>query len=628
MQEGDQYQNTTDHARYTHNGTAWVSDIERIEDLEGLVGTGGRWCGASATAPSTRLDGSPLQEGDEYQNTTGSHLRYNWTGSAWVALNSSAQTLEAELSGADGAEKIVYTRPISGGIARTLEAKLAEDFPTVKDAGAKGDTTTNNSAAIESTMVAGNVHFPTGNFYSISESIKYRSERFVKGEFYGFSGTVLKPTGDFPTFVGTPSTGNYSRVAIRDFQINGENNATCYSIKLHDCFLMELDRIWLRSSFHGVDLQRSNSIVLKDFKVMETPRGDSVNILNCTSIKFISSNFETSVAGQRQTGIFRITSDLGSIANAELHGCQFERTGLKVGAASVKSFGGVLSDCDIDMLDESRSCFVDMEMSGSAMVHDFGMNNVVKNAYCQNMATPQHEWPKLQQATPSTSLTFGAVGEEWVYLVSAGSRSNAALSSGLIEIKDGSTVLASSGAFSFPAYGNSQGLTPRRAKSFLAVVKNPAGASGPIFTNCAGFSLKGGKNLLSNGTFAGGATTGWTLSGVTASASGDDVLLTPSASNWTILQNIDALAKQGKRYILVAKFSGAASLTYGNAMDGSAGARPLADSGVPNLYGDGDTVAMLSFEHYRSLAANISLGRVGSNTPVTVRWIALIEVPN
>lgn len=66
-----------------------------------LVATS-RFCGVSAIAPSTRLDGSELQEADEYQNSE-DHLRYSWTGTLWVSLNSSAQDLEQRLSSVDGA---------------------------------------------------------------------------------------------------------------------------------------------------------------------------------------------------------------------------------------------------------------------------------------------------------------------------------------------------------------------------------------------------------------------------------------------------------------------------------------------------------------------------------------------
>lgn len=53
----------------------------------------------SSTHPLTRANGSPLQEGDEYQNT-GDHQRYSWSGTAWIAINSAAQSLEAALADA------------------------------------------------------------------------------------------------------------------------------------------------------------------------------------------------------------------------------------------------------------------------------------------------------------------------------------------------------------------------------------------------------------------------------------------------------------------------------------------------------------------------------------------------
>lgn len=60
-----------------------------------LVATS-RFCGVSATAPSARLDGSALQQADEWHNSV-DKLRYSWSGTAWVALNSSAQQLEVRL---------------------------------------------------------------------------------------------------------------------------------------------------------------------------------------------------------------------------------------------------------------------------------------------------------------------------------------------------------------------------------------------------------------------------------------------------------------------------------------------------------------------------------------------------
>lgn len=82
---------------------------DRDAEIEAATGAVDRFCGAVASAPTTRLDASPLQQGDEYHNT-GNALRYSWSGSAWVALNSSAQSLEDRLADStdpsEGAAKI------------------------------------------------------------------------------------------------------------------------------------------------------------------------------------------------------------------------------------------------------------------------------------------------------------------------------------------------------------------------------------------------------------------------------------------------------------------------------------------------------------------------------------------
>lgn len=87
-----------------------------------------RWCGNHEEAPSTRLDGSPLQISDEYGNLT-DELRYNWTGTSWVALNSSAQYLEQRLSSSEGAGIVVFDPSAiypSNSIGRSLQ-----DLPEV-----------------------------------------------------------------------------------------------------------------------------------------------------------------------------------------------------------------------------------------------------------------------------------------------------------------------------------------------------------------------------------------------------------------------------------------------------------------------------------------------------------------
>lgn len=86
------------------------------QEYKDAAALNGRWCGLHLIPPTTRLDGSPLQDADEYQNRS-DKLRYSWSGTNWVALNSSAQTLEARLalatSPTDGAGAIGLYDPIA-----------------------------------------------------------------------------------------------------------------------------------------------------------------------------------------------------------------------------------------------------------------------------------------------------------------------------------------------------------------------------------------------------------------------------------------------------------------------------------------------------------------------------------
>lgn len=82
----------------------------------------GRWCGVHLVPPTTRLNGDPFQEADEYQNRS-DKLRYSWSGSGWVALNSSAQQLEARL-----------VSPVGSTISGHVRTVLSKAIETVGDA--------------------------------------------------------------------------------------------------------------------------------------------------------------------------------------------------------------------------------------------------------------------------------------------------------------------------------------------------------------------------------------------------------------------------------------------------------------------------------------------------------------
>lgn len=86
-----------------------------------LVATS-RFCGVSAIAPSTRLDGSALQQADEWYNSV-DKLYYSWNGTAWVDLNSSAYQLEERMAEPFGSSLSGWVRSkLTSGITRANQA--------------------------------------------------------------------------------------------------------------------------------------------------------------------------------------------------------------------------------------------------------------------------------------------------------------------------------------------------------------------------------------------------------------------------------------------------------------------------------------------------------------------------
>ena len=106
---GDLYYNTTTGELTVWNGTAWesanvdvISDLDDVNTTGGIIngqalvwdganwvpGSGGSpaWLDAAAAEPATRADGTAIQEGDTYYNTTDDVL-YSWDGTQWKQMS-------------------------------------------------------------------------------------------------------------------------------------------------------------------------------------------------------------------------------------------------------------------------------------------------------------------------------------------------------------------------------------------------------------------------------------------------------------------------------------------------------------------------------------------------------------
>lgn len=550
---------------------------------------------------------------DEYQNVGGSAVATGKRYLSSLGVEEKVKVVEKP------ANTIIFS-----SANRNLEEKLIEEKSS-KDAGAKANGINDDFVAISSLL---NRKILNSGNHAISASLLYGNDQVWAGRGKGFGGTAIKPLGDFSAIKSGNTALHRSRSSFSDFRIDTANLTTAAAIDIENTFLSEFSRVWIENAPVSIKLKDSDSITFYQVMCGGEPKAENVLIGdNARSIKFFGCNFEKnpgSVDGVK--GIVRVNGNVGFVASASFYGCQLERTGFIVDSGVGRWYGGKIGAQSVVRFgSKSATSFIDSDFDDSTRVHDFGYSNEIKNAYTTNMNTPVFKFPPL--TTEVDRATYGR-GEEFLFVVSAGDKTVSGVTNGKIGLKNGSTLLSESPTFNLQALGTSIGMTQRPVYTYISCVKSDVGGVSLEYTNCSAFGVRGGVNILENGTFLSG-TTGWSVNNATIEAVTGGAKITPSPTGgWSIFQNLTGLGKllQGKRYIAMAKFSGNARLTLGNAHNGGNGARTSIDVGVENLYDDGDRLAQIAFEYNNSLPQIISLGTTESNAEVTVKWIALIEM--
>ena len=116
-----------------------------------------------------------------------------------------------------------FTQSGTGATLRTVENKL-KDTVSVKDFGAVGDGTTNDTAAIQAALNASNVvYVPNGTY--LCGALTFNSQNVLKGE--SRSGSVLTYTGSTNFITGGV---NLSRIGLENLTILESNNPSGYAL--------------------------------------------------------------------------------------------------------------------------------------------------------------------------------------------------------------------------------------------------------------------------------------------------------------------------------------------------------------------------------------------------------------
>lgn len=119
-----------------------------------------------------------------------------------------------------------YQATGTGSVSRTQASKNA-DVVSVKDFGAVGDGTTDDTAAIQAALNAAAVVFAPTGVYKISGAITIPSQRRLYGD--GMDRTVFRASNAAAAFVN--ATVNHNLIVLEDFTFDG-NNLTSVGITL------------------------------------------------------------------------------------------------------------------------------------------------------------------------------------------------------------------------------------------------------------------------------------------------------------------------------------------------------------------------------------------------------------
>jgi hypothetical protein len=116
---------------------------------------------------------------------------YDNISSAAAAVAVDLLAYEAAVAASGGSALVGFINSLSGSTARTVQARL-RDFVSVKDFGATGDGSTNDTAAIQAAFNAGgNIYFPPGTYNYTSLTINVAA-RIVGANQRGSSTTSAK----------------------------------------------------------------------------------------------------------------------------------------------------------------------------------------------------------------------------------------------------------------------------------------------------------------------------------------------------------------------------------------------------------------------------------------------------
>jgi hypothetical protein len=182
------------------------------------------------------------------------------------------------------ASNVIYTPPFTNAVAETVSTKLSESV-SVKDFGAKGDGTTDDTSAIQNAVNSltngGTVLIPIGT-YKITSTITINNVNLIgQGIFYdspyttsAISGTIIKPIG----------LQNQSAISISSVTTGNGINVGNFGIDMSSMTAGTTNGDFnVATMTKGIYIKDRHNVSLNDIEVYKVPSNSSAFVFYSTS---------------------------------------------------------------------------------------------------------------------------------------------------------------------------------------------------------------------------------------------------------------------------------------------------------------------------------------------------------
>jgi hypothetical protein len=200
-------------------------------------------------------------------------------------------TTQQQGAGAVNASQVTYDPAGTGAVAESVQTKLRQ-YVSVKDYGAVGDGTTDDTTAIQNALNASlNVYFPEGT-YLVSSTLTLRTRHHIYGA--NAQASTLQANTDITVLSATDK----QRIVIEDLEIFGVGKATATNsgIQLVNTPYCVFSRIYVIGFNRGVYMKaggaspfsnysntiRESTIIYNNFNIDCEAESNNLTLIACT----------------------------------------------------------------------------------------------------------------------------------------------------------------------------------------------------------------------------------------------------------------------------------------------------------------------------------------------------------